>query len=188
MDADEEVWIDMMDSPKLRPVISRFAGGGDEDGEPGSGNDVYHGVARVGGVGGRVIPPDTDTRYSEEPMGYLGWHRDIPPPASYPLPGYRTIKGFVYMYPCNAQGGAGAVVPGSHLLPDAPGQTLKIPMGSGYNNKYEQNELPHSKMANHVCADVDAGDCMIFDTAIWHTGLANASDRKYYAFPIIRQK
>jgi ectoine hydroxylase-related dioxygenase (phytanoyl-CoA dioxygenase family) len=82
-----------------------------------------------------------------------------------------------YMYPCNEQGGAGAVVPGSHLLPDAPGQTLNIPMGSGYNRSYGQNELPHSKMVNHVCADVDAGDCMIFDTAIWHTGLANSSER-----------
>jgi hypothetical protein len=95
MEADEEVWVDMMDSPKFRPVISRFAGGGDEDGEPGPGNDVYHGVARVSGVGGRVIPPDTDTRYSDEPMGYLGWHRDHPPPTGYPLPGLRTIKGFV---------------------------------------------------------------------------------------------
>lgn len=73
MDADEELWIDMMDSPKFRPVISRFAGGGDEDGEPGGGNEVYHGIARVGGVGGRVIPPDTDPRYSDQPMGYLAW-------------------------------------------------------------------------------------------------------------------
>jgi hypothetical protein len=73
MDADEELWIDMMDSPTFRPVISRFAGGGDEEGEPGGGNEVYHGIARVGGVGGRVIPPDTDPRYSEQPMGYLAW-------------------------------------------------------------------------------------------------------------------
>ena len=80
MDTDEELWIDLMDSPKFRPCISRFAGGGDDEGEPGGGNDVYHGVARVSGVGGRVIPPDTDTRYSERPIGYLAWHRVRPTP------------------------------------------------------------------------------------------------------------
>ena len=74
-ETDEELWIDMMDSPKFRPCISRFAGGGDDAGEPGKGNDVYHGVARVGGPGGRVLPPDTDLRYSAQPIGYLAWHR-----------------------------------------------------------------------------------------------------------------
>lgn len=66
-------------------------------------------------------------------------HRDIPPPASYPLPGYRTIKGFVYIYDCDEYGGAGAVVPGSHILPDAPGQTLKTPLASGYNERMGEN-------------------------------------------------
>jgi ectoine hydroxylase-related dioxygenase (phytanoyl-CoA dioxygenase family) len=196
-------------------VFGAVQGGGDEDGEPGGGNDVYHGVARVGGVGGRVIPPDTDPRYSEAPIGYLAWHRDEPPPAAYPLPKFRNIKGFVYLWPCDEQGGAGAVVPGSHLLGDAPGTTLKIPMASGYNERMcgkrpfsstfwiyktvslprleticlgklegqrrvffrSNDELPHSAMPNHVPYVVNAGDAVIFDTAIWHTALPNASDR-----------
>lgn len=39
------------------------------------------------------------------------------------------------MFDCDEHGGAGAVVPGSHILPDAPGQTLKTPLASGYNEK-----------------------------------------------------
>ena len=39
------------------------------------------------------------------------------------------------MFDCDEYGGAGAVVPGSHILPDAPGQTLKTPLASGYNEK-----------------------------------------------------
>jgi len=39
------------------------------------------------------------------------------------------------MFDCDEYGGAGAVVPGSHVLPDAPGQTLKTPLASGYNEK-----------------------------------------------------
>ena len=88
--------------------------------------------------------------------------QDEPPPASYPLPKFRNIKGFVYLWPCDSNGGAGAVVPGSHILPDAPGQTLKIPMASGYNEKMGEEELPHTAMPNHVPFEVDAGDAAIF--------------------------
>ena len=75
MEADEDLWLDLMDAPAFRPCATRFAGGGGFEGEVGPGQEHYHGVARVGGVGGRVVPPDTDTRYSVAPLGYGGWHR-----------------------------------------------------------------------------------------------------------------
>jgi hypothetical protein len=49
------------------------------------------------------------------------------------------------------------------VLPDAPGQTLKIPMASGYNDRQNENELPHSAMPNLLPYVVDAGDAVIFD-------------------------
>jgi hypothetical protein len=96
-----------MDHPKITPLLTHFAGGGDIEGNPGAGNDVYHGIAQVlsypgnkcpdlynfsvwldllyfrvvqhnwgltypeqvGPCGGRVLPPDTNTRYSPEPIG-----------------------------------------------------------------------------------------------------------------------
>jgi hypothetical protein len=37
--------------------------------------------------------------------------------------------------------------------------------------------LPQECMANHVCFTGSPGDVLIFDTAIWHTAMANTSGR-----------
>ena len=69
------------------------------------------------------------------------------------------------------------MVPGSHLLSDAPAVALATPFASGYDLAAQDGTLDHSQMCNHVKIAVKAGTALLFDTAIWHTALANASDR-----------
>ena len=146
----DDCFIELMDHPAITPVMTHFAGGGDVGGNPGSGNDVYHGIAQVGGCGGRVLPPDTDRRYSPAPIGYLGWHRDVPASRTLmgPLPSYRHIKGFVYLWDVAEDGGCAAVVPGSHLLGDAGSLCLSQPMASGYDLEKEAGALDHAEMVS----------------------------------------
>jgi hypothetical protein len=160
----DDCFVELMDHPKITPVVTHFAGGGDIHGNPGIGNDVYHGIAQVAPCGGRVLPSDTNKRYSPEPVGYLAWHRDVPNARGShgPLPSFRYIKGFVYLWDVGEDGGCAAVVPGSHLLSDAPRVSLTQPMASGYELSKAPGVLGHEAMPNHVKIAVPAGTCLIF--------------------------
>ena len=68
----DDCFVELMDHPKIVPLATHFAGGGDVDGNPGDGNELWHGIAQTQPCGGTVLPPDTDTRYSPRPLGYLG--------------------------------------------------------------------------------------------------------------------
>ena len=83
----------------------------------------------------------------------------------------------MYLWDVAENGGCAAVVPGSHLLGDAPSISLATKHASGYSLAKEEGALDHDKMPNHVKIAVKAGTFMCFDTAIWHTALANSSDR-----------
>ena len=57
--------------------------------------------------------------------GYLPWHRDMPDvnsaAVSFPADG-RLVKAIIYFEDCPPNGGANAVVLGSHRLPFGPGE------------------------------------------------------------------
>jgi hypothetical protein len=62
------VFLDLIDHPKLLPLLSEVCGcGGLLDGVPAE--SPYHGVVRTGGMSGRVVPSEANEQ------GYLSWHR-----------------------------------------------------------------------------------------------------------------
>ena len=114
----------------------------------------YNGLARANGMSPRVVPSEDNEN------GYIAWHRDKPPCDGWPLPNYRVVKMFVSFWDLPADGGATAVVPGSHRLPEGPSQTLSRGFSSGGRTDAErskQNLLHHSQMPNHFVAALPAG-------------------------------
>lgn len=104
----DDVFIDMIDSPALVPVMSRLCGT-PEALDPDKFSTVraagYTGCMRLGDMGGRIVPSDGDTD------GYTRWHHDQPLPDDAANPNYRTVKVFVGIWDLPANGGATSVVP-----------------------------------------------------------------------------
>lgn len=73
--AEDDVFIDMIDSPALVPILSRITGSPDAlDPQSSLRAAGYTGCMRCGAMGGRVVPTETDTD------GYTRWHLDQPLP------------------------------------------------------------------------------------------------------------
>ena len=76
--AEDDVFIDMMDSPALVPVMSRITGTPQAlDPDSSIRAAGYTGCMRVGGMGGRIVPSGSDTD------GYTQWHLDQPLPDAF---------------------------------------------------------------------------------------------------------
>ena len=71
--AEDDVFLDMIDSPALVPVLSRITGTPDAlDPQSSLRAAGYTGCMRVGGMGGRIVPTESDTD------GYTRWCADSP--------------------------------------------------------------------------------------------------------------
>ena len=85
--AEDDAFLEMVDSPALVPVMSRITGTPAAL-EPGGSvvGSSYTGCMRVGAMGGRVVPYERGTH------GYTRWHLDQPLPDDPDNPNYRTVK------------------------------------------------------------------------------------------------
>ena len=72
----------------------------------------------------------------------------------------------MYLWEVSRECAALMVVPGSHVLPDGPTQTLATPFTNGRNAQQNEGELPMAAFPNHVAVTVGAGDAVMFDSAI----------------------
>ena len=170
----DDAFLELVDHPKLVGLLSAVVGSAGvttphyrADGSP------YNGVMRVGGMSGRVVPPEGNE------VGYIGWHRDKPPADSWPLPNYRIIKCFLNVYDVQPNGGETAVVPGSFRLQSGPSQTLGgdfIQTQSDRAKGGNIGQLPHQLMPNCVGFAVPAGWVGLFDSSSWHTSMPNTGD------------
>eukprot|EP01052_Picozoa_sp_SAG31_P043775 SAG31_NODE_7406_length_1697_cov_1.508761_1_plen_389_part_10 len=143
-----DAFLDLCDSPKLLPLLAAVCGAGglaSRDDTPDE--SPYFGHVRCGGMSGRVVPSESNEQ------GYLSWHRDKPPADGWPLPNYRLIKVFVAIFDIPPNGGATAVVPGTHRLVGQPRDILAAAYGGGAT----VGKLSHYQMPNFVECAVDAG-------------------------------
>lgn len=144
----DPIFLDILDSPKILPLLSQVCGaGGYERADESSADSPYHGVVHCGGCSGRVVPSESN----EE--GYLTWHRDKPAADGWPLPNYRLIKIFTAIFDIPLNGGATALVPATHRFATDPRQTFLATYGGGAT----VGELPHSAMPNMIECAVPAG-------------------------------
>ena len=131
---DDDVFIDLIDSPKLTQLLSQIVGnGGLEEGEVAGGG----GTARFFLISGRVVPPGGNAH------GYVQWHKDTPRPEQWPRPSQRYVKAFTYIFDCQLSGGESGLVPGSHRLPDGPEQTLDVHYRSGRSVGFDDYDQPY---------------------------------------------
>ena len=99
----DDAFIDLVDSPKIVPMMSRVTGfeaALDPDRSVGSASTT--GCMRVGGMSGRVVPtlePGED--------GYTWWHNDMAQPDDWAMPAYRNVK--LFWWPWAVPMGGGAV-------------------------------------------------------------------------------
>lgn len=114
----DDIFIDLVDSPKLVPLLSMVAGRGGLDPGDSIGSSGYHGTMRVGGMVGRVVPSEDNDE------GYTRWHHDHPQPDDPDNPSYRNVKLFVYLWDVPIDGGETAVVPGTHRVAGNPEQVM----------------------------------------------------------------
>ena len=94
----------------------------------------------------------------------ISWHRDKPSAEHWPLPNYRVIKVLMNFWDVPADGGATAVVPGSHRLQEGPQQTLAGRFFDGGERGVAK--LPHTAMPNQVTVAAAPGTALLFDTSI----------------------
>eukprot|EP01050_Picozoa_sp_SAG11_P013797 SAG11_NODE_1639_length_4533_cov_5.684484_3_plen_412_part_00 len=195
--AEDDSFIDMIDSPALVPLMSRITGVPDALDPARSIKEFgYSGCMRVDGMGGRVVPSDAGTD------GYTRWHNDQPLPDDSDLPNYRSVKVFVGMFDLAPNGGATAVVPGTHRIPGGPSTSLRgrgedagsSGLGSSRKSPSRKHRgtfkssgdgdgdegcgdarLPQSSMPNYVEAALPAGCGIAFDSHVWHTSMPNTS-------------
>jgi hypothetical protein len=107
----DDVFLEIVDHPKLVPLLSAVVGsGGIETEHYRADGSPYNGMMRVGGMGGRIVPPEGN-HGTHGQCGYISWHRDKPPADMWPLPNYRIIKCFLNVYDVPENGGETAVSP-----------------------------------------------------------------------------
>ena len=79
---------------------------------------------------------------------------------------------FINVFDVEANGGAIAVVPGTHRLPHGPWETL----GRSYQSTMTLDaELREEAMPNMFQFAAPAGWALLFDMSTWHTATANVS-------------
>jgi hypothetical protein len=168
--SEDDCFIDMIDSPALVPVMSRITGS-PQALDPSSSIKAagYTGCMRVGGMGGRVIPSSTTTH------GPYSWHNDQPLPDDDHNPNYRSVKVFIGLFDLPPNGGATAVVPGTHRIPGGASTTLAGGRGAFKSSAHALDaepaggDLTQNLMPNYVEAARPAGCGIAFDSHIWHT-------------------
>ena len=159
----DDVFVDIVDSPVLVPLLSRVAGNPRGlDPESSIAATSYDGTMRIGGMVGRVVPS------VENENGYTRWHFDHKRPdelSRLTNPSFRNTKLFVYMWDVPFEGGETAVVPGTHLLSGGPESALErgIFRNDGYN--HGEDALPQSAMPNAFRACLKAGSALVFDSS-----------------------
>ena len=89
-----------------------------------------------------------------------------------PLDG-RVVKAIIYFEDCPPQGGANAVVLGSHKLPFGPGEVFGKQFYNGNEDTRGGKALPHDSIPNPIAFPAPAGWAAIFDISAWHTALHN---------------
>lgn len=170
----DDVFVDMVDSPALVPLMARVTGFQDAlDPDNSASVGGATGGTRVSKVSGRVVP-------SGDAASYTWWHNDMAQPDDFACPAYRHFKLFVWLWDVPPGGGATTVVPGTHRLPGRP-QTMLARVGlDDYPVCKRERErrtdvLAQELMPNCFEAALPAGCAIAFDSAIWHTTFANRS-------------
>ena len=175
--SEDDCFIDMIDSPALVPLMSHITGS-PQALDPSSSIKAagYTGCMRVGGMAGRVIPSSINTH------GPYSWHNDQPLPDDNHNPNYRSVKVFVGVFDLPKNGGATAVVPGTHRIPGGPSTifvggrgAFKSSGASGADAEQQPTSLAQNLMPNYVEAALPAGYGIAFDSHIWHTSMPNTS-------------
>jgi hypothetical protein len=153
-------FVNLIDCPPLVDVLERVVG-----------EDVT-----CTGVQARSVPP--------APPGithaYTSWHRDRTPPDGWPSPRPRVCKAFFFFFGVAEDGGALALVPGSHRLPGQPTQLLSARFAGGsvedsdVSGHDQTDVLRLDRMPNLLrVAPIPAGSYVMFDNAAWHTAFPN---------------
>jgi hypothetical protein len=164
----DDVFIDMVDSPAVVPLLSRVTGNYqalEPDRKLSSGGS--DGCMWVGGMGGRVVPSEGNAD------GYTRWHRDKPSSYANGNPSYRHVKVFTNLWDIPANGGATSYVPGTHRLPLGPEGHLD--RGLFKRAGAEDGLLDQRLMPNCIEAALPAGSAIAFDSSGWHTSMPNTS-------------
>lgn len=94
-------------------------------------------------------------------------HVDQPLPDDFANPNYRTVKVFVGIFDLPPNGGATAVVPGTHRIPFGPGQLFS--RGNFRSSGQSSNgpeALHQTLMPNYVEAALPAGCGIAFDVRL----------------------
>jgi ectoine hydroxylase-related dioxygenase (phytanoyl-CoA dioxygenase family) len=179
----DDVFLELVDHPKLVGLLSHVAGaGGLEAATMQPEGSRYHGTMRMGGaMSGLVVPPN--------PLGYTCWHHDHAEPSGFPLPSHRNTKVFVALFDIPTNGGCTALVPCTHRLPGCflpgsqpggwAGRGLALRRGYRSHNHHhrgsEIDALPQESMPGHVKMALTAGSAFAFDSSTWHTSMPNTS-------------
>lgn len=122
------------------------------------------------GVQARSVPPaPPGVRHA-----YTSWHRDRTPPDGWPNPRPRVCKAFFFFFGVEHNGGALALVPGSHRLPGQPTQLLDVRFAGGSVDGGQAGVLELDRMPNMLrVAPIPAGTYVMFDNAAWHSAFPN---------------
>ena len=140
------ILLDMIDHPKLLPVVSAYLG--DE--------------VQLAGVSPRTYPPQSVTEdRGMEAGSYTFWHRDGSKPDGFTRPtDAHDLKVFVNFADIPEDGGCTAIVPGSHKLGALPAEIF----GSDAFRHESGVGINLESMPNRVLFSVPAGTACIFDT------------------------
>jgi hypothetical protein len=171
----DDVFIDVLDSPAVVPLLSRITGDHHAlDTAQTLSASATKGCMWAGGLGGRVVP----SQGNED--GYTRWHRDKDSSSSTDNPSYRHVKIFTNLWDIPVGGGATSFVPGTHVLPWGPEGHLARGLfrRAGATAGSENEQLPHQRlMPNYVEAALPAGSAIAFDSSGWHCSMPNTSGR-----------
>ena len=111
-----DVFLDILDSPKLLPLVRKLLLPTEQDigGGGAAPPQLVCGALPVG----RMLPPNPGEG------GYCTWHRDLLPLGAWPHAIPRNVKCMTVFFDVEEDGGPTAIVPRSHRLPEGPEQTL----------------------------------------------------------------
>jgi ectoine hydroxylase-related dioxygenase (phytanoyl-CoA dioxygenase family) len=134
----DDLFLDLMEHPRVFPLVREILG---EDVQM-IDNDYF------------LSPPRTES--------HTGWHHDVGMHGVYHPFSILMVKVFWLLSDVDPDGGATAVLPGSHRFP--PGTPLPKPA--------DPREMP-----GHVRMAYPAGTAWLFNGRVYHSALPNESDR-----------